>query len=54
MVVNMDIFTGSDSNPPLIPSDTRIFCGHEYTLSNFNFLVKASPPDQEEILNKFE
>ena len=24
-----------------LPNDTKMFCGHEYTLANFEFCVKA-------------
>ena len=26
-----------------LPSDTKIYCGHEYTKSNLNFCLKYDP-----------
>jgi hydroxyacylglutathione hydrolase len=26
-----------------LPEDTKIFCGHEYTQSNIEFLLKVDP-----------
>lgn len=34
MLKNMDVML-------TLPKDTKMFCGHEYTLSNFDFCVKA-------------
>ena len=34
MLKNMDVML-------TLPKDTKIFCGHEYTLANFEFCVKA-------------
>ncbi len=30
-----------------LPEETKIFCGHEYTLGNLNFALKLNPNDKE-------
>lgn len=34
------------------PDDTKIFCGHEYTIKNFEFAMMAEP-DNEDIKKHF-
>ena len=39
-----------------LPDDTKILCGHEYTMSNFKFCLKADPgnPKIKEFAAKYE
>ncbi len=32
-----------------LPPETRIFCGHEYTVANFNFCLKMEPDNQKTV-----
>ena len=48
MLANMDLF--SESEKSLFTPDTLIFCGHEYTESNFKFLMKSCEEDEVEML----
>ncbi len=36
-----------------LPAETRIFCGHEYTVSNLKF-ASSVEPDNEDVANKLE
>jgi len=35
-----------------LPDDTKIFCGHEYTIKNFEFAMMVEP-DNEDIKKHF-
>jgi hydroxyacylglutathione hydrolase len=35
----------------ILPADTRVFCAHEYTLSNCDF-ARAVEPDNEKLLTR--
>jgi hydroxyacylglutathione hydrolase len=45
--------TGSDMYPSLyeklarLPGDTLVYCGHEYTLSNYRFALSVDPDNQQ-------
>ena len=36
-----------------LPADTRVYCAHEYTLSNLRFALKAEP-DNPELINRYQ
>ncbi|CAM9680306.1 unnamed protein product, partial [Ectocarpus fasciculatus] len=47
MLRNMDLISA-------LPGETQIYCGHEYTLSNADFLKSIDPENLYEYCNKFK